>query len=422
MYAHGWKRSARRGRNRSKGVFRVKVLQVNCVYGEGSTGKITRDIHRSLLARGHESVVCYGRGADTRDPGVIRICSNLYGKANNLLSRITGLMYGGCLLSTWRLIRIIQRERPDVVHLQCINGYFVNIYRLLSWLKKQGIKTVLTLHAEFMYTGNCGHAGDCNQWKNGCKICPRLKQETKSLVFDRTRESWSKMQNIYHNWNHLYIVACSEWIRGRVLQCGHIRKRHILTLHNGIDNDSLFYPRDGAEYRIRKALNIEDDLKIILFVAPAFSEAKGFDLLLELVDSCRDLPFHFILVGEDYTAKQQNVTVLGKVDDQNYLAELYSAADALVICSRFENYPTVCLEAISCGTPVAGFHVGGVAETISNGMGGTVAAGDINEMKCLLLSLVSGKPRQQDIETARRQHHKNRMAEAYLHLYNSVTE
>lgn len=350
------------------------------------------------------------------------MCSNLYGKANNLLSRITGLMYGGCLVSTRRLIRIIQQEKPDVVHLQCINGYFVNIYRLLNWLKQNGIKTVLTLHAEFMYTGNCGYAGDCDQWKSGCRKCPRLKKETKSLLLDRTGESWTKMQNIYRNWDNLHIVACSEWIHGRVSQCGHIKDRHIVTLHNGIDNDGLFYPRTGAGNRVREALRIRDDRKCILFVAPAFSETKGFDLLLELIESCGDLPFHFILVGDACTTEKQNVTVLGKIDDQNYLAELYSAADALVICSRFENYPTVCLEAISCGTPVAGFRVGGVAETIGSGMGGTVAAGDIPGMRNLLLRLVSEKPSRRAVETARRQHSKDRMAEEYLNLYHSLIE
>ena len=85
----------------------MKVLQVNCVYGKGSTGKITQDIHRELQAHGIESVVCYGRGEKVREPGVYKTCGELYAKWNNLLSRFTGLMYGGCYFSTNRLIRII---------------------------------------------------------------------------------------------------------------------------------------------------------------------------------------------------------------------------------------------------------------------------------------------------------------------------
>ena len=40
----------------------MKILQINCVYGTGSTGRLTQAIHTRLLAEGIKSVVCYGRG------------------------------------------------------------------------------------------------------------------------------------------------------------------------------------------------------------------------------------------------------------------------------------------------------------------------------------------------------------------------
>ena len=40
----------------------MKVLQVNCVYKKGSTGKIVYDIHTELKYRVIASIVCYGRG------------------------------------------------------------------------------------------------------------------------------------------------------------------------------------------------------------------------------------------------------------------------------------------------------------------------------------------------------------------------
>ena len=100
----------------------MKILQINCVYGVGSTGKLTKALHTALLAEGADSIVLYGRGPDAHAPGVHRLCGNLYGKANSLLSRFTGLSYGGCRLATQKAIRILQKEQPDVVHLQCING------------------------------------------------------------------------------------------------------------------------------------------------------------------------------------------------------------------------------------------------------------------------------------------------------------
>ena len=146
----------------------MKILQVNCVYGVGSTGKLTAEIHTELIRQGIESVVCYGRGTKMKEPGLHKTCGEFYSKANQALARARGQLYGGCWLSTRKLISVIEKEKPDVVHLQCINGFFVNIARLLEWLKENRVKTVLTLHAEFMFTANCGHARECERWKSGC--------------------------------------------------------------------------------------------------------------------------------------------------------------------------------------------------------------------------------------------------------------
>ena len=109
----------------------MKLLQVNCVYNKGSTGKIMQDIHNHALNKGWESVICYGRGEKTTDANVYKTCSEMYSKFNNFLSRFTGIMYGGCFFSTNKLISIIKKKNPDIVHLHCINGYFVNIYECL---------------------------------------------------------------------------------------------------------------------------------------------------------------------------------------------------------------------------------------------------------------------------------------------------
>ena len=190
-------------------------MQINCVYNLGSTGKIVYDLHNELKANGIESVVCYGRGKKVKEENVYKTCGELYSKLNNLWSRITGIMYGGCLISTDKLFRIIKKEKPDIVHLHCLNGYFVNIYRLITFLKNNNYKTVLTLHAEFMYTANCGHALECDKWKTGCGKCPRLRSETKSWFIDGTAKSWKKMKRAFQGFdkNIIKIIAVSDWIK-----------------------------------------------------------------------------------------------------------------------------------------------------------------------------------------------------------------
>lgn len=400
----------------------MKILQINCVYGEGSTGKITRDIHEGLMVRGHESIVIYGRRGKSKEKHVYKVCSEAYAKANNLRSRFDGMMYGGCLMSTEAIKRKIKKERPDIVHLQCINGYFCNIFKLLNYLKKTGIPTVLTLHAEFMYTANCGHAGECNQWMEGCQKCPKLHQETKSVFFDRTGKSWKKMHQIYKDWNKLSVVCCSNWIYSRASKSGEIKNRNMCVINNGIDNKTLFYPRKDAKERVKMEYCIDPNKKIILFVAPEFSHLKGFDLLLKLAEVCEDTSFQFVVVGDDWKVDCSNLTVVGRVSDQIYLAELYSAADALVICSRNENYPTVCVEATSCGTPVVGFDVGGVKETIPQGMGDVVPLGDVHTLKERLIEVTDKELDDDTVYTARRYHSKERMIDEYVDLYKLLLD
>ena len=397
----------------------MKILQINCVYGYGSTGKITRDLHYGIQAAGHDSVVIYGRRQKSAEPGVYKLCPEWYAKLVNLRSRLDGMVYGGARFSTDAIIRRIRAEQPDIVHLQCINGYFCNIFRLLSFLKKSRIPTVLTLHAEFMYTATCGYADTCQQFRQGCQKCPRLKQETHAIV-DRTAGAWKKMHSIYKDWDKLTVLGCSDWITRRALSSGEMANRNVKTLHNGIDVDGLFKTDETAAAALRQQYGISDDKKIVLYVAPEFSDRKGFDLTLELVEKAKDLPFHFLLVGDRAEINNENVTVVGKLSDQKTLARHYAAADALLITSKQENYPTVCLEAQCCGAAVAGYDVGGVGETIRPGMGGVARMGDSKAMLDLLSKLTETKPDFTAIEAARVYHSKQRMVEDYLTLYHDI--
>lgn len=115
----------------------LKVLQINNVYRAGSTGKLTGLLHDALINDGFDSIVLYGRGFTVNEKNVYRVCSDIYGKLNSAVSMLSGIRYGGCVLSTHRVIELIEHEHPDIIHVQCINGNFVNIYKLIEYLKNQ---------------------------------------------------------------------------------------------------------------------------------------------------------------------------------------------------------------------------------------------------------------------------------------------
>ncbi len=346
----------------------MKILQINNVYPDGSTGKITADIHHLLLLRGCQSYVCYGRGPRVSEENVTKICSEAYAKCNVLESEITGVPYGGCLLSTARLLRIIRKLKPDVVHLQCINEHFVNIYRLVAWLNRQRIPTVVTLHAEFLYTGNCGHAFECEKWKTGCGDCPRPRAATRSLWFDRTHENFLHMQAAFSGFDSLLrIVAVSPWIESRAKMSPILRDKQYSVIYNGLNTDVFCY----RECHRKELFPGCAGQKVILHVTAFFSDReddpKGGSYIIRLARQWQEQNILVAVAGRYKISSDNipsNLVFLGAVTDQTKLARYYCAADLTVIASKRESYSMVCAESLCCGTPVVGFQAG-APETIS---------------------------------------------------------
>jgi len=402
----------------------MKILQINCVYCIGSTGKIVYDIHSELQKQGIESVVCYGRGLKVDEPNVYKTCSEPYSKFNNMLTRFTGLMYGGCRLSTQRLINVIKREKPDVVHLHCLNGYFVNIYQLINYLKSSGIKTVLTLHAEFMHTANCGHALDCDKWMTGCGNCPRLRKETKSILFDCTHKSWIKMKNAFDGFDENLIVASvSPWLMERAKLSPILADKHHCVVFNGVDTD-VFHSYDAME--LKKKHNITNE-KVIFHATAGFNSdpkhIKGGYYVLELAKRLLKENINAkIIVAGNYDATivpPKNLIFLGIVTDQKLMAQYYSMADVTLITSKKETFSMPVAESLCCGTPIVGFMAGAPEQIALPEYSGFVEYGDIDGLVTLVCKYLESSKKCSDVceNKSRDVFSKEVMCNEYCNLY-----
>lgn len=354
----------------------MKILQVNNVYAQQSTGKITKEIHDGLSKAGHKPYAAYGRGEDFDGEDVIRLCPDWYGKLNSLLSRITGLAHGGCFLSTAKLKRLIKKEKPDVVHLQCINGHFVNIYSLIEWLKRNGIKTVLSLHAEFMYTANCGYAYDCDQWKHGCKKCPDKFKATKSWLFDGTGRSWRKMKKAFDGFeNDCIICPVSPWTEQRAKQSDILKNFKFKTVYNGVNTTEAFC----------RAADDENEKNTALNVTARFSadegHIKGGYYIIELARRMPDVSFIVAGSADEIPDLPKNITLLGVVNEQKKLAEYYRKASLTLMVSRRETFSMPCAESLCCGTPVVGFKAGAPEQISLSDYSEFVEHGDIDALE-----------------------------------------
>ena len=110
----------------------MKVIQLNTWYAEGSTGKLVESLHEGYLSYGFDSYVIYGRGDHKGIKNVIKGSYTLESKICSVFSRLTGVMYGGCYFSTKRILKLIKKINPDVIHIHCINSFVLNNYKFFK--------------------------------------------------------------------------------------------------------------------------------------------------------------------------------------------------------------------------------------------------------------------------------------------------
>lgn len=112
-----------------------------------------------------------------------------------------------------------------------------------------------------------------------------------------------------------------------------------------------------------------------------------------------------------------NCRVLPVIKNQEMLAKYYSLGDVFVICSKKENFPTTCLEAQCCGTPVAGFDTGGTKETSITNEDSFVEYGDIEGLKEKVETILH-KDYSDLAKTAQSQYSNEHMIREYMKVYD----
>lgn len=338
---------------------KILLIDVNCKYS--STGKIVYDLYNRLNADGHEARIAYGRGDVIDEPGIYKFGLDWETKKHALLARITGK--NGCYSpkSTARLIEYIKEFKPDLIHIHELHAYFVNHGQLLEFFKEQQIPVVWTFHCEYMYTGKCGFAYECQQYKSGCGKCPYLHEYVSSLGIDKTAALLEEKKKSMEGLNLKAIVTPSKWLADKTKET-YLYNNNIQVIHNGIDTDGLFYPRQ-VDAVLKNEYGIAPEDKIILAVAPNIMDVrKGGQMVIDLAETMPEMKF--VLVGADETKKySDNVQLIARTKNQDELARWYSQADIFLICSKAENFPTTCIEALCCGTPVVGLDECGTKET-----------------------------------------------------------
>ena len=335
----------------------MKVIQINAV-SNGSTGKIMFDIHKELLKKNIESYVVWfdGRKANGKNELFIHdVIGNIYHK---IYSRFIGKQGFASKKSTKKLIKYLDKIKPNIVHLHNLHNSSINIEMLMSYLKQNNIKTLWTFHDCWAFTGKCVHfeCAKCFKWKKECFKCPLLNESPVSYI-DNSNWCFKRKKGLLSDLN-LTIVTPSNWLANYVKE-SFLKKHQIFVINNGIDLDTFKITKSN----MREKYHIENK-KIILGVANPWTNKKGLNDFLKL-SKVIDERFVIVLVGINKEQKRKlpcNVIGIEKTENQSELAGIYSSSDVFVNCTYEDNYPTVNIESIACGTPVLTYDTGGSVE------------------------------------------------------------
>lgn len=358
-----------------------KLLQINPVLRiSTSTGRIMQEIGELAIRNGWESYIAYSRGRDGIKPCTSKLVpvGNKWSVAwHGVKTRLLdahGLASSG---ATRQFIRRMEQIKPDVIHIHNIHGYFLNFRILFDYLSKCDIPVVWTVHDCWLYTGHCYYYSyvRCNRWQEGCHDCPQRRLFPTSLWHDRSEQNYEDKRKAFTSMpkDRLVMVPVSEWIKSEMQQ-SFFRGYDFRVIHNGI-NTEAFQVYDSTEVREKYGLG---NKHVLLGVASIWSKEKGLDDFIRMAERLREDEL-IVLVGvkpEERKRLPGKVVGIARTENIRQLAELYAAADAFINPTWQDNYPTVNMEAIACGTPVVTYRTGGSVEAVTEETGFVVEQGD----------------------------------------------
>lgn len=396
----------------------MKLAIINSVT-YGSTGKIARQLNEMANKNGINSYLFVPRGRHNKksdDKTIITFGSRISEDSHLILGKLTGLHGVFSRIATCNLVKKMKKLNINCVHLHNLHNDYINLKTLFKYLKKNNIRVIWTFHDCWPFTGRCPHfiVYNCEKWKTGCYKCKfPLKSYPDSFV-RKEKWNWNFKRKIFTSLDNLTIVTPSKWLAGLVKQ-SFLSSYDVKVINNGIDLKTFHYSKND----FKEKHNLLGK-HVILGVAFDWGYRKGLDIFIEI---SKKLPenYAFVLVGTNEKIDDilpKGFISIHKTENQESLASIYSSCDVLFNPTREDNYPTVNMEAISCGLPVVTFNTGGSPEIISDSTGLVVTDNSITGSISAIREVCEGDKfdRSQITKFAER-FDKSKRFEEYISLY-----
>lgn len=365
----------------------MRVLQINTVCGFSSTGRTSAELAQVLLEKGHECYVAYGQGTTTF-ANAYKIGTRLENHAHNLGSRLLGKQGYFTKGGTKRLVQLIGRLHPDIIHLRNLHGNYLNLDILFGFLAESATPVIWTLHDCWAFTGKCAHysAISCYKWKELCNRCPQYRKYPPSFFFDCSERMYQDKKRWFTSIQNMTLVPVSDWLAGEVRQ-SFLAKYPIARIYNWIDRNVFAPCGSEAARTIRRRYGLADDAFVVLGVSASWSDRKGsssadrvhdFALLSQRLRP----PMQLVMLGaaKSRSSIPKNGVHIPYVHDLAELAAIYNMADVYVHLSREDTFGKVIAEALACGIPAVVYNSTACPEVVGEGCGHVAEAGNVDQV------------------------------------------
>lgn len=394
----------------------MRVAHINVEWNTGGPGTIAHDICEVSLKNGIECLAAYGRGEADLEYESFKIDTKVEVALHAGVSRILSNEGEGSFWATKRLIKRLDIFKPDIIHLHTLLGHYLNHKLLFDYIRKNDIQTVWTIHDCSPFTGHCINFDrvKCEKWKKQCEECPLSKDYPYSLVFDTSKKVYNKRKALYGDLKNLHLVVPSNWME-RIVKESFLKNLDISVINNGINLSN--FCRVNTDNRERYNL---DGKIVLLAVAFNWTEMKGWKLLNELAELL-DEQFALVVIGnKDESNMNDKIISIPATDKKEELIKWYSSADIFINPTLGDNFPTVNIEALSCGLPVVTCNTGGSPEIAGNEMGKIVYSNTAEEFCDKIIMCVKEGYNPEDCHLYAKKYDKNICYKKYIELYKEL--
>jgi glycosyltransferase involved in cell wall biosynthesis len=317
----------------------------------------------------------------------------------------------------------ISKIQPDIIHLHWLCAGFLSV----ETIGRLDRPLVWTLHDSWPFTGGCHVPYDCLKYRHSCGACPVLGSVRER---DLSRWTWTRKRKAWKDLN-LTLVAPSRWLAECARSSSLFRGLRVEVIPNGLDTETF---KPGNKDHCRKMLGLPQDRNIILFgaVGGTTDPNKGFSLLKSALQALgKAAPDSLAVVfGSSGSSGVADVGMpvvsLGRIQDDQRLAAIYSAADVFVAPSRQEAFCQTAAEAMACATPVVAFGATGLLDVVDHQRCGYLAQPyDADDLARGIAWVLEDRDRREELSIGARrkiesQFQLNQVARQYSELYAEI--